>query len=70
MIEVNEMSREEYFKLATLCEELYGIQNDIEEEFFVCAECGEPLYYSDWLNDEDFIKGICPICYFDFIKGE
>lgn len=66
MIEVNEMSREEYYKLATLCEELYGIQNDIEEEFFICAECGESLYYSDWKNDENFFKGFCPICGFQF----
>ena len=50
--------------IAKKCEADYGVQVDWGEEFFVCPECGDPIYSSDY-KDEDFIKNdyyICPIC--------
>ena len=52
----------EWFDLAELCEENYGIQVDYEEKFFICCDCGEPIYFEDWKNDKHFLKGQCPVC--------
>lgn len=45
----------------------YGTQYDTEEMFFVCPDCGEPLYLCDMNTDDFFYNGICPVCgvYFD-----
>ena len=45
--------------IARYCEETYGILVDWTERFFLCPECGEPIYECDW-NDEDFDG--CPVC--------
>lgn len=46
----------------------YGTFVDFKERFFICPECGEPIYENDW-NDSDFEDGtICPIC--DFNEDE
>lgn len=47
---------------AEYAEEVYGVQVDEEEEFFICPECGEPIYECDW-TDSDFM--FCPICGFN-----
>lgn len=47
-------------KIALLIDENYGTLVDLEERFFICPECGEPIYEEDWA-DEDFTQ-ICPIC--------
>ena len=51
--------------MARKCEEDYGSQVDYEEGFFVCSECGEPIYECDWseseLRNEDG-EHICPVC--------
>ena len=67
---------EEWRHVAKYCEEEYGIQYDREEDFFTCAECGEPIYFSDF-NFSDFSGEIdlwdawtCPVCGFDFRTGE
>lgn len=49
---------------------VYGMTfiEDGEDSYFVCPECGEPIYKADW-DDEDFILDNmvgCPICDFDF----
>lgn len=31
------------------------------EEFYLCPECGEPIYGCDWSN-RDLLDFICPIC--------
>lgn len=48
---------------AIYCYNTYGIQIDWEEGFFICPECGEPIYGKDW-EDEEFI--FCPICSYWF----
>ena len=43
------------------CEKTYGVFVDWDEEFFICAECGEPIYKVDW-EDEELLA--CPVCEF------
>lgn len=37
---------------------------DLNDAWFICPECGEPIYYSDWKDELD--ENICPVCEFDF----
>lgn len=48
-------------KNALLIEKLYGVWVNWEERFYICPECGEPVYECDW-EEEDFRRFICPIC--------
>ena len=32
----------------TYCVETFGVQADLEDRFFICPECGEPIYEEDW----------------------
>ena len=52
-----------FHEAAICCEELYGIPVNLEEEWFICCECDEPIYADDW-GDIDY--SICPICGKDF----
>ena len=49
-------------KVAWHCEEEYGTYTDWDEEFFICPECGEPIYKDDW---EDELR-VCPVCEFEW----
>lgn len=52
---------------AVMCEELYGVHVNMKEGFFICPECGEPIYESDW---EDYLEwDECPVCGFLFEEG-
>jgi predicted RNA-binding Zn-ribbon protein involved in translation (DUF1610 family) len=42
-------------------EEVYGGFVDWHEAFYICPECGEPVYKCDWDEDE-LTKFLCPIC--------
>ena len=53
------MSR--WVKIACRCEEEYGTHIDWEERFFICPECGEPIYECDWEDEE---LNCCPVCEF------
>ena len=57
-------------RLANEVELVYGGYVNREEEFFICPECDEPIYKSDWL-DSDFVidpdyhtklRLYCPCC--------
>ena len=52
-----------WHETAVYCEETYGVQVDMKEGFFVCPECGEPLYNVDFPSHcwDD-----CPVCGFEF----
>lgn len=39
----------------------YGSQVDWEERFYICPECGEPVYDCDWTSEE-LSEALCPIC--------
>lgn len=32
-----------------------------EEKFYICPECGEPIYETDW-EEAELDKEFCPIC--------
>ena len=54
-----------WYDIARKCEEDYGSQVDYEEGFFVCPECGEPIYGCDWSESElqnENGEYICPVC--------
>ena len=42
-------------------EEIYGGFVNWEEAFYICPECGEPVYKCDW-NEDELTKFLCPIC--------
>ena len=52
-------------KVAHLVEANYGGYVDWKERFFLCPECGEPVYECDWA-DSDLVNGdedfMCPVC--------
>lgn len=48
---------------AKTVEDVYGGFVDWDVRFYNCPECGEPVYESDWF-DED-LEELCPICGFD-----
>jgi NAD-dependent SIR2 family protein deacetylase len=49
-------------ELAKFVEENHDTDVDWDEEFFICPECGEPIYAEDWSNNDDIALGMCPIC--------
>ena len=51
---------------AEYCYMTFGVQVDHEERFFICHECGEPIYEEDY-DGHDF--SMCPICetYFELV---
>ena len=56
-----------WFKASRIIAEEYGTQVDYDEEFFICTECGEPIYEEDTMEFETGIEDgntffICPIC--------
>lgn len=55
-------------EVALYCEETFGVEINLEEEYFNCPECGEPIYYIDWYNLKDYWH--CPICGIDYNTGE
>ena len=44
---------------ARYCEDVFGTYVDLEERFFICPECDEPIYEEDY-EGHDF--SMCPIC--------
>lgn len=48
-------------KNAEYAEEEYGSYVDWEECFYICPECGEPVYEGDW-TDAELKAYACPIC--------
>jgi predicted RNA-binding Zn-ribbon protein involved in translation (DUF1610 family) len=55
-------------KIAHYVERECGCQVDWDEEFFVCPECGEPIYRCDFQEEDYFMgrkftgKAYCPVC--------
>lgn len=48
---------------ANFAQETYGAFVDWEERFYICPECGEPVYECDW-NMNELREFLCPICEF------
>lgn len=56
-----------WLEAGTYCEETYGMTLNTKEGYFVCPECGEPIYEEDWHEHDEW--DICPICGFNFWEG-
>lgn len=56
-----------WYETADYVEDTYGVFVDWRDRFFICPGCGDPIYECDW-EDEDL--SICPVCDYDFMKGE
>ena len=61
------MTREDFENLIDYMIDTYGVRsyrmNDEENDlWFECAECGEPILFDDWENDEELENGYCPVC--------
>ena len=52
---------------AKFCEKTFGSYVDWEDEYFLCPECGEPIFCDDWLNHN---WRICPVCETNFEEIE
>ena len=46
--------------VAAFVERNFGAHVDLDEEFFECPECGEPIYKCDYPHIDLGI--ICPVC--------
>ena len=49
--------------MAYHCQQEYGTHIDWEDKFFICPECGEPIYECDWEDEE---LRTCPVCEFEW----
>lgn len=50
-------------KVAWHCHDTYGVYVNAKEGFFICPECGEPIYECDWEDEE---LRACPVCEFEW----
>lgn len=49
---------------ARILEEDCDAEVNMNEEYFICPDCGEPIFSGDWTS-EDFMGAecvVCPIC--------
>lgn len=40
-------------------------ESELESAWFICPECGEPIYFCDY-NEELNQRNECPVCAFEF----
>ena len=57
-------------ELAQHAEENFGVEVDYNEEYFICPECGEPIYADDWAQEILMEGPYCPICGFVIVEEE
>lgn len=55
------MFTEQWLANAGCVEVAYGAYVDYKEGFYICPECGEPIYDNDW-TEAELEMFICPIC--------
>jgi formylmethanofuran dehydrogenase subunit E len=48
--------------VADIIDKDYGGYVDYEEKFYICIECGEPIYECDYGRIDDGM--LCPVCEF------
>lgn len=54
---------------AKYVERVYGSFVDWKERFYLCPECGEPIYECDW-DENELCDMICPVCGYTEEEGE
>ena len=57
------MNRIEWRRVSYLMKEIFGTEVDMEEGFFRCPECDEPIYEGDYSDYSE-----CPVCGFDWFE--
>jgi predicted RNA-binding Zn-ribbon protein involved in translation (DUF1610 family) len=58
--------RDPWIEAALFCHRVYGAEWNDEDNFFICPECGEPIYHEDYNLELEGIMMCCPICGFDW----
>lgn len=55
-----------FMQYAEMIEDDFGMQYDREENFYVCPECGDPIYFCDLVDLKDYPwwSCPCPVCGF------
>lgn len=61
------MSKSQFKKLIKRMVKTYGVTSCFDNDensdlWFTCPECGDPILYEDWEDDEELNSGCCPIC--------
>lgn len=60
--------------IGEMLDRVYGVEVNSEEGFFLCPECGEPIYAADYLCGEpiygaDYMNlDVCPVCGFNWFN--
>lgn len=54
-----------WYSAAMFCMEAFGSFVDMEERFFICPECGEPIYECDWDYHNFSCCPVCEVCWED-----
>lgn len=49
-----------WLEAAVMCEELYGVEVNMREGYFVCPYCHDVIYECDWRDHDDW--SMCPVC--------
>lgn len=50
---------------ARIASEWFGAQVNLDERFYICPECGEPIYENDYdEEDVELMNVLCPVCGF------
>ena len=55
-----------FTQFAEMIEDDFGMQYDREENFYICPECGDPIYFCDLISNPDYnwYTYECPVCGF------
>lgn len=71
-----EFAKKKFIEALTYANENFGVEygegakervskfTNIEEAWYICPECGEPIYFDDWADEENFMR--CPICHWNY----
>lgn len=54
--------------VADTLEQDFGVFVDWDERFFICPECGEPIYEEDWESASGVFSPICPVCEYELLE--
>ena len=66
---IDNMKLKTWAQAAEFCSKEYGSYINYEEKYFICPECGDPIYECDW-ETYYYFWNLCPVCEFNFVKGE
>ena len=71
-----EFAKKKFIEALTYVNENFGVEygegadervpafTNIEGAWYICPECGEPIYFCDWADEDNFMR--CPICHWNY----